>query len=75
MVIFALFVFANLEGQGIKCRPDLLDCPEMLREIGAFIRIIRTVENRLRFFESDPAPRVLLQPPALARIEMESHKV
>src|ERR1039458_957587 len=75
VVILAFFVFANFEDHGVKRSPNPSDCAELLGEIGASIQIIWTGKNLLRLFKADPAFRVLPQLPALARIEVESHKV
>ena len=75
MVVFALFVLANLEDQRVKRVADPSDCPELLGKIRTLIQIVRPGEYFLNLFEADSTLRILPQLIALARIEVESHKV
>jgi len=45
----------------------------LLREVGDPVQVVWAGKNFLGFFKADVPPRILPQPLALARIEVEAH--
>ncbi len=73
MVVFALFIFANFEEEGLTCGSRPSDRAELHGQIGAMIKIGGPGEDLLRLFKANATFGILPQLLALAPIERESH--
>jgi len=58
VVVFSLFVLSHFKNDGIQLLPHPADCPVLLGQIRALVKIVRVRENLLRLFESGASFRV-----------------
>jgi hypothetical protein len=71
VIELTLIVLSHLEDQGVEPPPNPTDRAILLRVIGTAVLIVRALKNLQRLFEPNTALRVLPQPQALRRIEVE----
>jgi len=72
VIELALIVLAHLKDHGVALLSNPANGTILLRQVGALVLIVRTRKNLLRLLKPDAALRVLPQPHALHRIEVEA---
>jgi hypothetical protein len=74
VIELTLIVLSDLKDQCVEPPSHPTDHAILLRVIGTAVLIVRALKNLQRLFEPNTALRVLPQPQALSRIEVEAPK-